>query len=89
MNQTETNMTYRERVGRYRIIRHEELPEHHKAEYRALGIDPDDRWSLIWSFDTLEAAERGLVDCNEDKAWFQTYKLVDAGQEEYIERSVW
>ena len=49
--------TYQERVGRYRIIRHEVLPAEHQASYRLRGIDPDDLWSLIWSFDTLEAAE--------------------------------
>jgi hypothetical protein len=52
-------------------------------------MDPDDMWSLIWSFDTIEAAEKCLVDCNEHKASFQTYALKDAGQEEFIERHGW
>jgi hypothetical protein len=81
--------TYQERVERFRIIRHEELPEAHKAEYRLRGIDPDDNWSLIWSFDDSEAAEKCLADCNERKASFQTYKLVDNGEASFITRSVW
>jgi hypothetical protein len=81
--------TYQERIGRYRIIRHEVLPLEHQASYRLRGIDPDDLWSLIWSFNDLEAAEKCLADCNEHKASFQTYALKDAGQEEFIERTAW
>ena len=64
-------------------------PVEHQASYRLRGMDPDDMWSLIWSFDTIEAAEKCLVDCNEHKASFQTYALKDAGQEEFIERHGW
>jgi len=81
--------TYKERVNRWRIIRHEELPEEHKAAYRLEGIDPDDNWSLIWSFETEEAAAKCLADCNETKAKWQTYRMVDGGKTEFIERSMW
>lgn len=81
--------TYQEKVNRWRIIRHDELPEAHKAEYRASGIDPDDNWSLIWSFETEEAAKKQLANCIADAAKWQTYKLVDAGKAEFIERSMW
>jgi len=81
--------TYKERVNRWRIIRHEELPEEHKAAYRLEGINPDDNWSLIWSFDTEDAAKMQLARCNASKARWQTYKLIDGGKTEYIERSVW
>jgi len=80
--------TYQERVERFRIIRHEELPEAHKAERRLRGIDPDDCWSLIWSFDEIADAEKCLADCNESKASFQTYKIVDNGEASFIERSM-
>lgn len=79
---------YEERVGRYRIVCHEELPDRHKAEMRINGIDPDTRWSLIWSFDKLESAELQLERCNERKASYETFKLVDNGEEEIILRSV-
>lgn len=82
-------MTYKERVGRFRILRHEELPERHKAEYRLNGIDPDDCWSLIWSFDEEASAQEQLVDCNEHKGKFETYKLVDNGAPSVIERHIW
>lgn len=81
--------TYQERVLRYRIMRHEELPETHKAEYRLNGIDPDTVWSLIWSFETREAAEAQLADCNAHKGKWQTYKLVDAGEATTITRTAW
>lgn len=81
--------TYKERVMRWRILRHEELPEAHKAAYRLNGIDPDDNWSLIWSFETEEDAKVQLADCIAHAAKWQTYKLVDGGAETVIERSVW
>lgn len=80
--------TYKEMINRYRVLRHEELPEEHKAHYRAEGINPDDNWSLIWSFTTREAAEKCIADYEIDKPWFYTYKLVDAGQSEVIDRPV-
>src|SRR5262245_18592098 len=85
----EMTATYKERVNRWRILRHEELPERHKAEYRLNGIDPDDCWSLIWSFETEEDAVEMLAHLNETKRDYQTYKLVDGGAATEIERSVW
>lgn len=81
--------TYQERINRFRILRHEDLPEAHKAEYRLNGIDPDNLWALIWSFETLERAEEMLASLNEDKPRFYTYKLVDAGAPEIVERPEW
>ena len=81
--------TYEERVGRYRILRHDELPDRHKAEMRLNGIDPDDCWSLIWSFDTEQAANDQLADCIEHAASWQTYKLVDNGEPSVITRQAW
>jgi len=81
--------TYKERVGRWRILRHDELPEAHKAEYRLSGIDPDNLWSLIWSFETEEAAREQLADSIEHAAKWQTFKLVDGSEAVEIERSAW
>ena len=86
--ENETN-THQERIGRYRIIRHEVLPIEHQAAYRLRGIDPDDLWSLIWSFDDLDSAEKCLDDCNLYKTSYQTYVLKDASKEEYVERNIW
>jgi hypothetical protein len=85
----EVSETYKERVNRWRILRHEELPEAHKAEYRLSGINPDDLWSLIWSFETEQAAKAQLADCIASARSYQTYKLVDGGSATEIERSVW
>jgi hypothetical protein len=79
--------TYEERVYRYRILRHEELPEGHKQAYRDRGINPDDRWDLIWSFETYEAAFKCLENCREEAASFQTYKIHDNMVETTILRS--
>lgn len=78
--------TYNETVHRFRILCHEELPEEHKASYRADGIDPDDLWSLVWSFKDKRDAISELENLRQESAWFQTYKLVDAGKETTIER---
>ena len=81
--------TYSETVLRYRVMRHEGLPEAHKEAYRAEGIDPDDLWSLIWSFSDLHAAETCLAQEKADAPSIWTYKLVDAGGPTVIERSIW
>lgn len=83
--------TYVETVYRYRILRHEDLPESHKAAYRLRGIDPDDNWSLIWSFKDRESAEETLASYvdDPDKPSFYTYKMVDAGQTDHFERQTW
>lgn len=81
--------TYKETVYRFRIYRHDELPEAHKAEYRACGVDPDELWSLIWSFKNREDAERRLAACIEDAASWQTFKLVDGGEDIELDRPLW
>jgi hypothetical protein len=83
--------TYQERIARYRILYHDELPPEHKAQYRLNGIDPDDVWNLKWSFDNRADAEGQLnyEATAEHKPHYRTYKLVDAGAEEIIERSAW
>lgn len=81
--------TYQERVGRYRILKHEDMPEAHKAEYRINGIDPDTLWTLVWSFDDLIAANDCLKDEQGYAASWQTYKLVDGGHPTTIERTTW
>ena len=79
--------TYTETVHRFRIMRHEEQPEEHKARLRIMGIDPDDNWQLVWSFADRRSAHRELKILQLESAWFQTYKLVDAGEETTIERT--
>jgi hypothetical protein len=80
---------YQERVNRFRIIRHDELPAQHKAEMRLRGIDPDDSWSLVWSFETEDAANEQLASCVEFACSWETFKLVDAGCSTVICRPIW
>lgn len=82
-------VTYKELVYRWRVMRHEDLPEGHKAAYRAEGINPDDLWSLIWSFKAEADALKCIADANVSKPSFWTYKLVDGGATTEIERSIW
>lgn len=81
--------TYKERIGRYRIVYHEELPEAHKAEYRLSGIDPDARRVLYWSSNDLDAADRELAYCQKHAPSYKTYWLEDNGVEEIIDRAAW
>lgn len=80
---------YIETVLRYRILRHTELPEEYKAEYRLRGLDPDDIWSLIYSFREEQPALDCLVECQKNAPKICTYKLVDAGADELIDRPIW
>lgn len=68
---------YEEPVGRYRIARHEELPESHKEAKRAHGIDPDTDLQLIWSFNDFGAAVNQFQRCCESAASWETYHLID------------
>ena len=81
--------TYQERINRYRILCNEKLPESHRQAYIDAGEDPDNRWSLVWSFSNLADAEKALSDMLNDAMEWQTYKLVDAGETKYITREIW
>lgn len=81
--------TYNETVYRFRIMRHDELPEAHKTALRERGIDPDDRWSLIYSFKHAADAAEELTRCEADAADWETYRLVDALEDTIIERPVY
>jgi len=83
------NEKYMERVNRWRVVRHDDLPEEHKAAYRAEGLDPDDMWSLIWSFESEEAALKCLADEEANAPKWRRWKVVDGGEAVEIERSVW
>lgn len=88
--------TYVEKINRYVVEYHEELPEEHKAEYRLNGIDPDDNWSLKWSF---ECEKDAIAQKETDQEWYdkfceengytkrKTYRVRDLGETKYIERS--
>lgn len=81
-------MTHQELILPFRILRHDELPEEHQKYMRARGIDPADQWSLIWSFETREAAEEQLARDLENAASWETYKIVE-GEREVIECESW
>lgn len=82
---------YEERVLRFRVMRREVITDaRRRAEYKINGYDPDDTWSLIASFKTLEAAEDWA---EEDRViWKEPAYVVavkDAGEETVIRRSIW
>lgn len=74
---TLSEMTFGEPHERFCVIKHEELPEDHKACYRINGMDPDRVWSLVWSFADEAAAEAQLAECVEEARSYQTFKVVD------------
>lgn len=70
-----------EPIARFRIMYNEELPAEHRAHYLLNGIDPDNRWSLEWSFNNREAAEKCLAECRDragNWSFRRTYRMVDA-----------
>lgn len=83
--------TYIETVLRYRVVRRQVITDPAiRAEYRINGRDPDDTWSLIWSFNDQASADDQAEDERKyykEPSWI--VKVVDAGQTEYIKRSIW
>lgn len=61
---------YVEKINRYVVEYHEELPAAHKAQMRLNGLDPDNYWNLTWSFTTMD---RAIEQCNEDAAWYREF----------------
>lgn len=85
-------MEYEERVLRYRVLRRMNLhPEKERERIASLllhGIDPRDNWELVWSFETLEAAEKQAA--SEREYWKEpnyTIAVKDAGGETVFKRS--
>jgi hypothetical protein len=78
--------TYKETIGRYRIVYHEEHSDARKAEYRINGIDPDTHRVLYWSSNDVYDAECMLAECTKRAPGYKTYSLVDGGAEEVVER---
>lgn len=87
--------TYEERIERYRVCRREaDLSPERKAAMRLNGLDPDNCWSLIWSFADRIAAEEQLLHeeallAAHGHSHLYEYKLIDAGKAETITRQAW
>lgn len=79
---------YKETIGRYRIVYHEEHSDARKAEYRISGIDPDTLRVLYWSSNNVYDAEKEFAYCEKHAPGYKTYYLVD-GAEETVELAVW
>lgn len=84
--------TYKERVGRYRVLRRTNYKpgSEHYVALVGEGIDPEDWWSLVWSSDELEYAE-SLADEHREiySEPLFTVKVRDAGAPEIIERPIY
>lgn len=78
-----------ETILRYQIQRHDELPETHKEALRARDIDPDTRWSLIYSMNNEAEAYQLLGELEDESADWETYRVVDAGETQHIECETW
>lgn len=79
--------TYTETVLRFQLQRHDELPEEHKEALRARGVNPDERWSLYMSFDQEADALEAKAQEEKDAASWETFRIVDAGETQKIERT--
>jgi len=90
--------TYKERVERFVVEYHELMYDRRKAEHRLRGIDPDAMWMLMWSFDTISAAEdrarseeelhAGFCRAHGCKAW-KRFRVRDLGLAIEVERPAW
>lgn len=81
--------TYQELVLPYRVMRMDApASAEHEESMRKNGIDPEDNWALIASFETEEAALEYLGHQLEDPAPWETWRMVK-GERQYIERVLW
>lgn len=89
------SLTHEETVLRFRIEKHEELPERHQQALRAEGIDPSDNWLLYASAPTAEAAEQIRADAEAEhrkiceKLGYQpiaSFRVRDGGSATVIKR---
>jgi len=80
---------YFETVQQYVLERQTELPEEMKAEYRIKGVNPDELWELIWSYQTEEAAKLQLAreEAKGSKIW--KWRMRDLGGAKTIKRVAW
>jgi hypothetical protein len=77
----------REPNFRFLVLRHEKRNRRARAEMRLNGIDPDDNYSLIWSFRDRVNAERQMASDQEvfkEPIW--TFHIVDCEENgrEYV-----
>jgi hypothetical protein len=90
--------TYVEKINRYVVEYQEDFSDQHKAEMRINGIDPDEHWTLKWSF---EKEENAIEQMQEEKEWYanfcekhgysirKQFRVRDLGETKYIKRSAW
>lgn len=82
---------YEERVLRFRVMRREVITDaRRRAEYKINGYDPDDTWSLVWSFNNPYDAE---TQAAEERTYYKEPNWIvavkDAGEETIIRRRIW
>lgn len=89
--------TYVEKINRFVVEYHEELPDEHKAQMRLNGIDPNTRWNLKWSF---ENEENAIEQKETEQEWYanfckengfkpqKIYRVRDLGETKYVERTM-
>lgn len=82
---------YEERINRFRVMRREVITDpRRRAEYKINGYDPDDTWSLIWSFENEADA---LDQAEEERKYYKEPAYIiavkDAGEATVIKRRIW
>lgn len=88
---------YKEKINQFVVECHELMDDRARAECLINGIDPDNLWSLKYSFTTLAGAELQLQMCEEAHHEFCTifgynpwkqFRIRDLGTPVEIERSM-
>lgn len=81
-----------ETILRYRVVKLEDRgPEVRKA-LEERGIDPDNNWKLVWSFNDLDSASAQMQREIEEQAEYKIndkWKIIDNGETEYREVEDW
>jgi hypothetical protein len=87
-------MSHTETILRYRVVKLEDRGPEVRAALIERGIDPDQNWKLVWSFNELADAEKQMErEIEEGKEYgldkYDTYKIIDNGETEYRQVQDW
>jgi hypothetical protein len=85
--------TYEEPIGRYvveKLENYASLPQH-RASLRINGIDPDENWLLVWSFDNKDLAVIEAFESEERDTLKRKWRWRDRGENapRTITRTAW
>ena len=80
---------YMEKINRWVVEKMAiKLDDQYRAEMRINGLDPDDHWTLVWSFETKYPAYRQMW-ADQKRSTLYRYRVRDLGEAQEVRRAIW